>query len=161
MSLFPLSGNCPGKTPEEIQHSRRNHFVTREADLTREVEEFHLRWCWGDAGPDWQLLGEGEDTSFAAQKQTTLEPGAGCFQDGSRHRGGAGTARRRAAGTLSTAAVLWPQDPFLKVISDETSVLTRGSPDQGTAVGGGEGGSGGSRGRSGAGWRGRCLHRAV
>lgn len=49
-------------------------------------------------------------------------------------------------GTLSTAGVLSPQDPFLKVISDETNVLTRDSPDQSTAVGGGKGGSSGSQG---------------
>lgn len=75
MSLFNLSGNCPRKTPEEIQHSHHNHFVTWESDLTRKVEEFHLGGCRAGLG----LLGDSEDTSFAAQSKTALELGARSF----------------------------------------------------------------------------------
>lgn len=41
MSLFPVSGNCPRKTLEEIKHSQHGNFVMWKSDLTGKVEEFH------------------------------------------------------------------------------------------------------------------------
>lgn len=58
MTLFPSSGNCPRKTPREIQESQHNHFVMWESDVT-------VRWrsfTQGDAGmrQGWiRLLGTG------------------------------------------------------------------------------------------------------
>lgn len=41
VTLFPSSGNCPRKTPEEIQQSQHNHFVMWESDVTVRWREFH------------------------------------------------------------------------------------------------------------------------
>jgi len=46
MSLFPVNGDCPGKSRERAKHSQHCHFVMWEPDLTAEVEEFH----WDGAG---------------------------------------------------------------------------------------------------------------
>lgn len=59
MTLFPSSGNCPRKTPEEIQQSQHNHFVMWESDVTVRWRSFtqddagmRQGWtrCWRQGG---------------------------------------------------------------------------------------------------------------
>lgn len=58
VTLFPSSGNCPRKTPEEIEQSQQDRFVMWECDVTARWRSF----TQGDAGmrQGWtQLLRQG------------------------------------------------------------------------------------------------------
>lgn len=76
MTLFPSSGNCPRKTPEEIQQSQQDHFVMWESDVT-------VRWrsfTQGDAGMGqgwiscWRQGGHVHSTEKPHRNQEQVSP---------------------------------------------------------------------------------------